>query len=81
MSGLDTTNSAEMVNDPVGHISISGVHGGDELNDRLARADEMSRTPGQRGGLGILIIGVALGAALALTLGRRGRTRVRLMTP
>jgi hypothetical protein len=73
MSGLGT--SAEVVNDPVGHISISGVHGRDELNDRLAHADQQSNATARRGGLGILILGVALGAALALTLGPRRRTR------
>ena len=30
--------TTEVVNDPVSHISISGVHGRDELNDRLAHA-------------------------------------------
>lgn len=81
MSGIETSNSAESVSDPVAHISISGVHGRDELNDRLARANQMSRTPAQRGGLGILIFGVAIGAMIAFALGRRGRTRLPLTTP
>jgi hypothetical protein len=37
MSMQNTVNT-EVVNDPVSHISISGVHGRDELNDRLAHA-------------------------------------------
>lgn len=33
---MQNAMTTEIVSDPVSHISISGVHGRDELNDRLA---------------------------------------------
>lgn len=61
-------HQAELVADPVGHISISGVHGRDELRQRLAhpprhvRQEESTLTP--------ILIGAAIGAALMYLLKR-----------
>ena len=52
---------SEIVADPVSHISISGVHGRDELDDRLANAPAF-REPTSP--LNALVLGAALGAAL-----------------
>jgi len=52
---------SEVVADPVGHISISGVHGRDELEDRLANAPAF-REPTSP--LKAVVLGAALGAAL-----------------
>ena len=54
--------TTELVPDPVGHISISGVHGRDELNERLANAPEFQE--GRRNPAGYLVLGAAIGAAL-----------------
>jgi hypothetical protein len=54
--------TTELVPDPVGHISISGVHGRDELNERLANAPEYQE--GRRNPVGYLLLGAAVGAAL-----------------
>lgn len=54
--------TTELVPDPVGHISISGVHGRDELNERLANAPEHQER--QRHPAGYLLLGAAIGAAL-----------------
>lgn len=62
--------AAEIVSDPVGHISISGVHGRDELNDRLARARDVDPVGTSPSSVPVLLIGVALGVGLALVLGR-----------
>ena len=35
-----TTSDSELVADPVSHISISGVHGRDELDERLSNAPD-----------------------------------------
>ena len=76
MNGLETTTS-DIVRDPVGHISISGVHGGDELNERLERARDLAPVTGSRPGIGVLLAGVMLGAALALVIGRARRRGTR----
>lgn len=52
---------SEVVADPVGHISISGVHGRDELEDRLAHAPAY-REPSSP--MKALVVGAALGAVL-----------------
>lgn len=56
------TESAERVDDPVGHISISGVHGRDELNERLANAPEYHEQKSHP--LPALLLGAAIGATL-----------------
>jgi hypothetical protein len=63
-----STESSELVADPVGHISISGVHGRDELEDRLAHppARQGNGTVNARG----LLIGAAIGAAVVYLLKR-----------
>jgi len=58
----------ELVRDPVGHISISGVHGRDELNERLANAPVYEE--GRKNPLGLLLLGAALGAGLMYLLKR-----------
>lgn len=57
----------EIVADPVSHISISGVHGRDELDDRLANAPEF-RAAGNR--LTPILLGAAIGAAIVYLLKR-----------
>jgi hypothetical protein len=63
-----STESSELVADPVGHISISGVHGRDELEARLAH-------PPARPGDGALntrslFIGAAIGLTVAFLMKR-----------
>lgn len=60
--------SSELVSDPVGHISISGVHGRDELEERLAHPP--SRRNGQDANARSLLIGAAIGAAVVYLLKR-----------
>jgi hypothetical protein len=66
---MSVTNAqrAEIVADPVSHISISGVHGRDELDDRLANAPDF-RPAGSR--LTPLLVGAAIGAAIVYLLKR-----------
>jgi hypothetical protein len=61
--------ASELVNDPVGHISISGVHGGDELLARTRNARPQSPAP-MRGptSLTSLLVAAALGAAVSYLL-------------
>src|SRR5437762_12425162 len=73
--------STELVPDPVGHISISGVHGGDELDDRLANPPRKSPS-GRRGdSVAPLLVGAAVGATLMYLFdparGRRRRSLIR----
>jgi len=64
------TASAELVPDPVSHISISGVHGRAELEHRRAMAE--AQVPGANGGgLATLLAGALLGAALVYVLSAR----------
>jgi hypothetical protein len=58
----------ELVRDPVAHISISGVHGRDELDDRLANIRGPRPLPGLA--LGALVLGAAFGATVAYLLKR-----------
>lgn len=60
--------STELVPDPVGHISISGVHGRRELDERLARAPNY-RAPRKIEPRSVLL-GAAIGAVLAYLLKR-----------
>ena len=58
----------EQVDDPVGHISISGIHGRDELDERLASAptfDARRTSP-----IGVLLLGVAIGVTLTYLVKR-----------
>lgn len=59
--------STDVVADPVSHISISGVHGRDELEERLAAAPEY-RKPGSVARP--LLLGAAIGAAIMYLLKR-----------
>lgn len=57
---MTDVGSVETVVDPVGHISISGVHGRDELALRLANAP---RQPAERPNpLAVLVVGALVGA-------------------
>jgi hypothetical protein len=67
-----TSTAAETVADPVSHISISGVHGRDELDERLANAPEF-REAGNP--MKPLLIGVAMGAVLGAALALLARRR------
>lgn len=57
-----SVRSAEVVADPVSHISISGVHGRDELNARLARAPKYHN--GAASPVRPLLLGAAIGVLL-----------------
>lgn len=56
------------VADPVSHISISGVKGRDELEQRLENAPDFKPATSP---LMPILIGVAVGAAVGFFLGRR----------
>src|SRR5258705_12781328 len=58
----------ELVRDPVARISISGVHGRDELDDRLERLRGPRTLPGVA--LGALVLGAAFAATVAYLLKR-----------
>ena len=61
------TERPDIVSDPVANISISGVHGRDELDDRLANAPDF-RAAGSP--LTPLLVGAAVGAAIVFLLKR-----------
>ena len=67
---MTETGIAEVVADPVGHISISGVHGRDELAERLAHAPKYRATVGPLTPVKALVLGAAVGAALMYLLKR-----------
>lgn len=58
-------DTAEVVADPVSHISISGVHGRDELDERLAHAPAL-REAGSP--VKPLLLGAAIGAAIGAVI-------------
>jgi hypothetical protein len=60
--------SSELVSDPVGHISISGVHGRQELDDRLAHAPRYH--PPRKIEPKSVLLGAAIGAVLVFLLKR-----------
>jgi hypothetical protein len=66
MPELQTT-SADVVADPVGHISISGVRGRVELEERLANAPRFRQAESP---LKPMLIGAALGALIVYLLKR-----------
>jgi hypothetical protein len=57
------STSAELVPDPVSHISISGVHGRKALEERLAKA-EVQTLPRTGDAVAPLVAGALLGVAL-----------------
>ena len=61
------TGSSEIVSDPVSHISISGVHGRDELDHRLAHAPAFRPATDP---VKPLLLGAVLGAAIVYLLKR-----------
>lgn len=74
MSELSTA-PAEIITDPVSHISISGVHGGDELDDRIENATSQGIQP--KGlSMGTLLVGAAVGVGIMLALSGLRRRRV-----
>jgi hypothetical protein len=56
----------DIVADPVGHISISGVHGRKELDERLSNARVQGVATG--GGFGKLVAAALIGAAIMYVL-------------
>lgn len=60
--------TTDIVADPVSHISISGVHGREALEDRLANAPKFKPASSP---LRPILLGVAIGAAVGYLLGRR----------
>ena len=69
-------SQADVVADPVGHISISGVHGRKELDARLASARRPAEDNGN--GFGRLVAGALIGAAIMYLLHPARRTRPSL---
>lgn len=72
---MATQAQSEIVSDPVGHISISGVHGRTELDLRRKRFEPhplgLSDAPAlARRNLRPLLIGAAIGAVLVYVLKR-----------
>lgn len=63
-------SAVDLVDDPVGHISISGVHGRKELEERLASQPASGRD-GRPVAIGRIVAGALIGAALAYMLERR----------
>lgn len=73
---MATQSHSEIVSDPVGHISISGVHGRAELAERKRHFEphplELSDAPAlARENLKPLLIGAAIGAALIFLMKKR----------
>lgn len=66
---MTTSIQPDVVADPVSHISISGVHGRDEL-DRRRRQVTVQDAPAQVDMLLPLLIGAALGATVVYLLRR-----------
>jgi hypothetical protein len=62
------TQTTDVVADPVSHISISGVHGREELEDRLANAPDFKPAASP---LKPVLLGVAIGVAVGYLLGLR----------
>ena len=68
---MDQASTAEVVTDPVGHISISGVHGRSELDERLAHAGHVpARDDPRVRTFGAVLVGAVIGAAIVYFLKR-----------
>ena len=65
---MEAQRHTELVRDPVGHISISGVHGPDEIEERV---NHTSWHPAGDSPLKPLLVGAAIGIAVMLLLRRR----------
>ena len=65
---------ADIVADPVGHISISGVHGRKELDERLSNA-RVQGVRRDRDSLGRLVAAALIGAAIMYVLHPARRSR------
>ena len=72
---MATQSLGDIVSDPVGHISISGVHGRTELDERVRHfaphSPRLSDAPAlARENIKPLLIGAAIGAAVIYLLKR-----------
>jgi hypothetical protein len=65
---MQSADISEQIDDPVGHISISGIHGRDELDKRLATAPARDTT--RRKMTGAMLLGVAIGAVVTYLVTR-----------
>jgi hypothetical protein len=76
---------SDVVSDPVGHISISGVHGGEELAERIANSSNGTRPvrvarASSRGSIAPLLLGALAGMAVMYLFDpRRGNRRRALL--
>ena len=64
----DVTHDTAVVADPVSHISISGVKGREQLDERLENAPDFKPATSP---LKPILLGVAIGAVIGFVLGRR----------
>jgi hypothetical protein len=65
---IEEQRQTQLVRDPVGHISISGVQGPDEIEERI-NYRSWRREPGSP--LKPLLLGAAIGIVVMLLLKRR----------
>jgi hypothetical protein len=65
---MPTVQAPDQVDDPVGHISISGIHGRNELDKHITTARNYDSEHNSR--IGAALLGAAIGAALMYLLRR-----------
>jgi hypothetical protein len=65
---MPTVQTQDQVDDPVGHISISGIHGRNELDKHITAARHYDSEHNSR--IGAALLGAAIGAALMYLLRR-----------
>lgn len=65
---MPTVQAQGQVDDPVGHISISGIHGRNELDKHITAARNYDSDHNSR--IGAALLGAAIGATLMFLLRR-----------